>query len=217
MKNCSKNNCWMSPLNMGFEPLLLSQSTMLACSSFQVSVWLKGRVSIYLVKSIGYIKFWSQKNSVLLFEFLKNCSWQNSQVKVITLKFVLVSSAWSPVISFALSTAERGLHRWYSGEESICQCRRHKRLECDLWVGKVLWSRKWQPTPVFLPENFHGQGSLASCSPCDHKESIRLQRHNWAMEPAHTLHKTFPKKPSPVSVTELAVVITMTSCHTHWF
>ena len=202
---------------MGFEPLLLSQSTVLACSSFQVSVLLKGRVSIYLVKSIGYIKFWSQKYSVLLFEFLKNCSWQNSQVKVITLKFVLVSSAWSAVISFALTTAERGLPRWYSGEESVCQCRRHKRLECDLWVGKIPWSRKWQPTPVFLPENFHGQGSLASCSPWDHKESIQLQRHNWAMEPAHILHKTFPKKPSPVSVTELAVVIKMTSCHTHWF
>ena len=24
------------------------------------------------------------------------------------------------------------------------------------------WSRKWQPTPVFLPEKFHGQRSLAS-------------------------------------------------------
>jgi len=24
------------------------------------------------------------------------------------------------------------------------------------WVGKILWRRKWQPTPVFLPEQFHG-------------------------------------------------------------
>ena len=23
--------------------------------------------------------------------------------------------------------------------------------------GRFPWSRKWQPTPVFLPENFHGQ------------------------------------------------------------
>ena len=21
----------------------------------------------------------------------------------------------------------------------------------DPWVGKILWRRKWQPTPVFLP------------------------------------------------------------------
>jgi len=25
------------------------------------------------------------------------------------------------------------------------------------WVGKIPWKRKWQPTPVFLPEEFHGQ------------------------------------------------------------
>ena len=22
----------------------------------------------------------------------------------------------------------------------------------DPWVGKILWKRKWQPTPAFLPE-----------------------------------------------------------------
>ena len=27
----------------------------------------------------------------------------------------------------------------------------------DPWVGKVPWRRKWQPTPVFLPGEFHGQ------------------------------------------------------------
>ena len=30
------------------------------------------------------------------------------------------------------------------------------------WVGKLSWSRKWQPTPVFLPEKFHGQRSLVA-------------------------------------------------------
>ena len=29
------------------------------------------------------------------------------------------------------------------------------------WVRKVPWRRKWQPTPVFLPGEFHGQRSLA--------------------------------------------------------
>ena len=27
------------------------------------------------------------------------------------------------------------------------------------------WRRKWQPTPVFWPEESHGQRSLAGCSP----------------------------------------------------
>ena len=32
------------------------------------------------------------------------------------------------------------------------------------------WRRKWQPTPVFSPGEFHGQRSLAGYSPWDHKE-----------------------------------------------
>ena len=37
-----------------------------------------------------------------------------------------------------------------SGEEPVCQCRRHKRSEFNPWVGTIPW-RAWQPTPVFLP------------------------------------------------------------------
>ena len=38
--------------------------------------------------------------------------------------------------------------RWLSGKDSACQ-RRRRRF--DPWVGKILWRRKWQPTPVFFP------------------------------------------------------------------
>ena len=30
------------------------------------------------------------------------------------------------------------------------------------WVWKIPWRRKWQPTPVLLPGEFHGQRSLAA-------------------------------------------------------
>ena len=30
----------------------------------------------------------------------------------------------------------------------------------DPWIGKIPWRRAWQPTPVFLPGEFHGQRSL---------------------------------------------------------
>ena len=33
------------------------------------------------------------------------------------------------------------------------------------------WRRKWQPSPVFLPREFHEQRSLVGYSPWDHKES----------------------------------------------
>ena len=33
------------------------------------------------------------------------------------------------------------------------------------WVGRIPWRRAWQPTPIFLPGEFHGQRSLAGYSP----------------------------------------------------
>ena len=35
----------------------------------------------------------------------------------------------------------------------------------DPWVGKIPWRRVWQPTPVFLPGESHGQRSLGGYSP----------------------------------------------------
>ena len=62
------------------------------------------------------------------------------------------------------------LPRWPGGKESTWKCRRHQRRMFDTWVGKIPWSRKWQPTPVFLPGKFHGQKSLVGYSPCSHRE-----------------------------------------------
>ena len=39
------------------------------------------------------------------------------------------------------------------------------------WVRKSPWRRAWQPTPVFLPGESHGQESLAGYSPWGHKDS----------------------------------------------
>ena len=41
----------------------------------------------------------------------------------------------------------------------------------DPWVGKIPWRRKWQPTPVFLPGESHGQRSLVGYSPWGPRES----------------------------------------------
>ena len=42
------------------------------------------------------------------------------------------------------------------GKESACQCRRYKFY---LWIGKILWSREWQPTPLFLLGNPMDRGA----------------------------------------------------------
>ena len=69
-------------------------------------------------------------------------------------------------------------------KESTCQCRTHW---FDPWVEKIPWRREWQPTPVFLPGESHGQetGRLQSM------QSQRV-RHNLATEPPTRIHTTIP-------------------------
>ena len=66
-----------------------------------------------------------------------------------------------------------------SGKELACRCRRHKRYGFDLWVGKSPWRRKWQPTPVFLHGEAHGQRSLAgySLKGCKESETTEVTYH----------------------------------------
>ena len=78
-----------------------------------------------------------------------------------------------------------------SGKESACQCRRHKGCRFYLWVGRILWRRKWQPTPVFLPGKFHGQRSLAiyspwTCRESDTTEHTHMHAHTHTRTHTHT-------------------------------
>ena len=59
--------------------------------------------------------------------------------------------------------------------ESACQCRRYRRRGFDPWIKKIPWSKKWQPTPVFLPGKSHGQGGLVGYSPWVTKESDTIE------------------------------------------
>ena len=51
------------------------------------------------------------------------------------------------------------------GEESARSAGGEGRPGLGPWAGKIPWRRKWQPTPVFLPGESHGQRSLADYSP----------------------------------------------------
>ena len=48
----------------------------------------------------------------------------------------------------------------------------------DPWVGKSPWRREWQPTPVFLPGEFHGQRSLVGYSPGVAKSQTQLSDYH---------------------------------------
>ena len=60
--------------------------------------------------------------------------------------------------------------------KNIClQCR---RPGYNPWVGNIPWHRKWQPTPVFLPGESHGQKTWKVIV-----HGIARVRHNSATKP----------------------------------
>ena len=78
------------------------------------------------------------------------------------------ASQWRRARIFRRSLKAPQSIRSANGKESTCQCRRGKRYRLSPWVGRILWSRGWQPTPVCLPGKF--QRSLADYSPWDPKD-----------------------------------------------
>ena len=76
----------------------------------------------------------------------------------------LWANCWrAPDKSFLSLKRASQVVQWY---RSSLKCRRRKRGG----FGKIPWRRKWQPAPVFLPGEFHGQRSLADYTPWGCKE-----------------------------------------------
>ena len=81
--------------------------------------------------------------------------------------------------SYSISMTTNGVYgfsMWSRGIEFTCKCRRCKRYKFDPWAGKMPWSWKRQPTPVFMPGESHGQRSLVGYSPWDRRELDKFQQ-----------------------------------------
>ena len=79
------------------------------------------------------------------------------------------------------------------------------------WVGKIPWRREWQPTPVFLPGESHGQRYVVGHPPWGCKESDLTEQLTYphiyikyGSVYASILLSPFvspsPSSPSPVSI-----------------
>ena len=104
-----------------------------------------------------------------------NCIWPNSTfffsdfwIFASTLKFYCIQLIWNLRATILFSAAKSleihaSMFAFFSGiasgKEPACQCR-CKRCEFHSWVRKIPYRRAWQPTPVFLPGESHGQRSL---------------------------------------------------------
>ena len=80
-----------------------------------------------------------------------------------------------------------GLPWWLSVKESACNAGDHlqcRRCRLDLWVGRITWRRKWQPTAVFLPGKFHGQRSQVGYT----VHGVTRVRHDLVTKPSPLIY-----------------------------
>ena len=54
--------------------------------------------------------------------------------------------------------------------QMVKNCLKCEKPRFDPWIGKFPWRRAWQPTPVFLPGESHGQRNLVGYGPWGLKE-----------------------------------------------
>ena len=108
-----------------------------------------------------------------------------------------------------------GLPRWHSSKKkSIYQCRRPKRGRFNPWVKKIPWSRKWQPTPVFLPGKFYGQRSWAGCGSQGLEESDVAERGSTHLvtAPSGSLEPGAPSAICPLEVGLPFIIFVLPHC-----
>ena len=83
---------------------------------------------------------------------------------------------------------------------------RYKTCGFDPWVGKIPWSKKWQPTPIFLPGKSHGQRSLVGYSPGGTKSQTHLRDWTNTHTQTNTSEQTLlPNYPSSVQFSHSVV------------
>ena len=72
------------------------------------------------------------------------------------------------------------------------------------WVGKIPYRRQWQPTPVFLPGEFHGQRAWWATV-----HGVAKSRHDWVTNTS--LHFRTVYGATPLSAWKPAY-----ACSVHW-
>ena len=108
------------------------------------------------------------------------------------------SNEYSGLISFSIDWLDllgvqgtlKSLLQHHNSKAAILWCSVVLRYQFDPWAGKIPWRRAWQPTPVFLPGESHGQRSLKTfcyqmiwkCLGSDQASCLKPLLSPWARE-----------------------------------
>ena len=82
-----------------------------------------------------------------------------------------------PFVSCASCRQIYPMSHFHGGSDGKSTCLHSGRHGFSAWVAKILWRRKWQPTPIFLPGKFHGWRNLVGYSPCPEELDMTEQFH----------------------------------------
>ena len=131
--------------------------------------------------------------------FLRNCStflknpfsFQNLYFIFLTFYFEIItdSQGFTKIVKKGPGYPSLSSLRWFTSQIIILQHQNHPGStvimnppansgDAGLIPGQIPWSRKWQPTPAFLPGESHGKRSLAGYSPWGRKAHIHIKSRN---------------------------------------
>ena len=130
-----------------------------------VCVCVRARTDAPWGPGCGRVRHWVETRSLAwLFHILPWEAWTLNLVNV----YAFSKGKSQMVISFQGTLSIKWLRGTFPnflspggtvGEESVCQCKRPKKHGFSPWVWEIPWSRKWQPTLVFLPGKFMDRGA----------------------------------------------------------
>ena len=106
------------------------------------------------------------------------CSWAYTLNGVLRLFSRCVFLKYRNTIDFFVLKINYCLN-FPGGSDGKSVCLQYGRPGFNPWAGKILWRRKWQPTPVPLPAKSHGWRSVVDYSPWARKESDTTERLNF--------------------------------------
>ena len=139
----TKETLWLSHLVINCSLMALSPSLSLCCHQY----------SLALIRQLSCLRAHCSLHSFQMF----GCHIMFASSKTFSQILSMKSLAFDSHPPYTRGTPG-------GGKEPTCQCRRCKRRGFSPWVGKIPCRRAWQPTPVFLPGETHGQRSLAGYS-----------------------------------------------------